>query len=385
MKFFLSRLREYHKSKLGLQGTDHIRDIVTGLYCEEHFIDMLALERKRTERSKKPFLLMLLDVRNVPMDDRANEVLKKVSRVLFSVTRETDLKGWFRDGSVIGVIFTEIKGLAGNIINKKIVTRFSTTLDHTQVREIEITTHYFPETSDDGMSGNGHDMNFYRDLLKRTSSAKTSQLLKRALDIAGSIIALIIFSPAFLIIPLLIKLSSKGPVLFKQERVGEYGKRFILLKFRSMYTDCDHGIHKEYVRKLICEKNSYDTGTADTQNRLYKIKHDPRVTPVGIFLRKTSLDELPQLINVLKGEMSLVGPRPPIPYELENYDIWHRRRILEVKPGITGLWQVNGRSRTSFDEMVRLDVRYIKEMSLWLDIKILLRTPFAVFSGKGAY
>jgi lipopolysaccharide/colanic/teichoic acid biosynthesis glycosyltransferase len=104
-----------------------------------------------------------------------------------------------------------------------------------------------------------------------------------------------------------------------------------------------------------------------------------------MFLRKTSLDELPQFINVMKGEMSLVGPRPPIPYELENYDIWHRRRILEVRPGITGLWQVNGRSRTSFDEMVRLDVRYIKERSLWLDLKILLQTPLAVFSGKGAY
>jgi exopolysaccharide biosynthesis polyprenyl glycosylphosphotransferase len=348
-------------------------------------MEMLTLERKRTERSKKPFLLMLLDIGKILMDDRANEVLKKVSHVLFSVTRETDLKGWFRNGSTIGVIFTEIKGLEDGLLKEKIVTHLSMTLDHTQVREIEITTYCFPEASDDSISGNGHAMNFYPDLLKRNSSGKTSQLLKRALDIAGTITALLIFSPFFLIIPLLIKLSSKGPVLFRQERVGQFGKRFTFLKFRSMYTDCDHGIHKEYVRKLICEKKSYDTGTDDTQNRIYKIKDDPRITPVGIFLRKTSLDELPQFLNVLKGEMSLVGPRPPIPYELENYDIWHRRRLLEIKPGITGLWQVNGRSRTSFDEMVRLDVRYIKERSLWLDIKILLRTPLAVFSGKGAY
>jgi lipopolysaccharide/colanic/teichoic acid biosynthesis glycosyltransferase len=125
--------------------------------------------------------------------------------------------------------------------------------------------------------------------------------------------------------------------------------------------------------------------TRSSQKRIYKIRDDPRVTLVGRFLRKTSVDEFPQFINVLRGDMSLVGPRPPIPYELENYDIWHRRRVLELKPGITGLWQVQGRSKTSFDEMVRLDMKYIKERSLWLDIKILLQTPFAVFAGKGAY
>jgi lipopolysaccharide/colanic/teichoic acid biosynthesis glycosyltransferase len=385
MKFFPSGIREFSKTKQTSHGPSCIRDSVTGLCCEEFFMEMLTLERKRTERSKKPFLLMLLDIGKILMDDRANEVLKKLSHVLFSVTRETDLKGWYRNGSTIGVIFTEINGLENSLLKEKIVTHLSAVLNHTQVREVGITTHCFPEVSDDGMSGNGHDMNLYPDLRRRNSSGKTSQFLKRALDIAGAITALLIFSPFFLIIPLLIKLSSKGPVLFRQERIGQYGKRFTFLKFRSMYTDCDHEIHKEYVRKLICEKKSYDTGTDDTQNRIYKIKDDPRITPVGIFLRKTSLDELPQFLNVLKGEMSLVGPRLPIPYELENYDIWHRRRILEIKPGITGLWQVNGRSRTSFDEMVRLDVRYIKERSLWLDINILLRTPLAVFSGKGAY
>ena len=113
--------------------------------------------------------------------------------------------------------------------------------------------------------------------------------------------------------------------------------------------------------------------------------NDPRVTPLGRFLRKTSLDELPQFINVLKGDMSLVGPRPPIPYEFENYDTWHRRRVLEAKPGITGLWQVMGRSRTTFDEMVRLDLQYIRDQSFWLDLKILVKTPVAVLSGSGAY
>jgi lipopolysaccharide/colanic/teichoic acid biosynthesis glycosyltransferase len=144
-----------------------------------------------------------------------------------------------------------------------------------------------------------------------------------------------------------------------------------------MYADNDPEIHKKYVHSLI-EKKVSESGT-------FKIKNDPRVTPLGRFLRKSSLDELPQLINVLKGEMSLVGPRPPIPYEFEKYSVWHRRRILEVKPGITGEWQVNGRSRTTFDEMVRMDLRYIQNQSIWLDLKILLKTPLAVMMANGAY
>src|SRR5881628_2147841 len=144
-----------------------------------------------------------------------------------------------------------------------------------------------------------------------------------------------------------------------------------------MYVNNDPAIHKDYVRNLIQKKVNGCGGT-------YKIKDDPRITSLGRILRKSSLDELPQFINVLKGEMSLVGPRPPIPYELESYRTWHRRRVLDVKPGITGLWQVKGRSRTSFDDMVRLDLRYAGTWSPWLDIKILLQTPRAAFFGEGA-
>jgi lipopolysaccharide/colanic/teichoic acid biosynthesis glycosyltransferase len=151
-----------------------------------------------------------------------------------------------------------------------------------------------------------------------------------------------------------------------------------MLKFRSMHMDNDPGIHEEYVRKLIANE-VMDSGGA------YKIKDDPRVTPIGRFIRRTSLDELPQFVNVLTGEMSLVGPRPPISYEFETYALWHRRRVLEVKPGITGIWQVHGRSRTTFDEMVRMDLLYIRNQSIWLDLKILLKTPLAVISGAGAF
>jgi lipopolysaccharide/colanic/teichoic acid biosynthesis glycosyltransferase len=154
-----------------------------------------------------------------------------------------------------------------------------------------------------------------------------------------------------------------------------------------MFTNNDHSVHKEFVQQLIAGKVKPSTNGNGNGNGhgVYKIKADPRVTRIGSFLRRSSLDELPQLINVLRGEMSLVGPRPPVRYEVDAYEIWHRGRLMEAKPGITGLWQVNGRSRVKFDEMVRLDIRYARTWSLWLDIKILVRTPHAVLLGEGAY
>ena len=195
--------------------------------------------------------------------------------------------------------------------------------------------------------------------------------------------ALILLSPVLLAIALAIKLSSPGPVLFRQKRIGRYGVHFTCLKFRTMHTGNDPRIHMDYVKRLI--RGNVSPGASGTNGNVYKITTDPRLTSAGRLLRKTSLDELPQFLNVLRGEMSMVGPRPPIPYELEAHDIWHRRRLLDVQPGITGLWQVSGRSRLPFDDMVRLDLKYARAWSLWLDLKILLRTPHAVFSGEGAY
>ncbi|MGB8760935.1 MAG: sugar transferase, partial [Candidatus Sulfotelmatobacter sp.] len=165
---------------------------------------------------------------------------------------------------------------------------------------------------------------------------------------------------------------------------GQDGGSFVFLKFRSMFVNNDSSVHKEYVQKLIAGKADKHLSDGNGQG-VYKLTNDSRITRVGAFLRKTSLDELPQFINVLKGEMSLVGPRPPVPYEVEAYDIWHRRRLLEAKPGITGLWQVSGRSRVTFDDMVRLDLHYARTWSPWTDIKILLRTPAAVMLGEGAH
>jgi lipopolysaccharide/colanic/teichoic acid biosynthesis glycosyltransferase len=173
-------------------------------------------------------------------------------------------------------------------------------------------------------------------------------------------------------------------VIFEQERLGRFGARFKCLKFRTMFTNNDPKIHQEFIQQFISGKEECGKEN-ESQQAVYKIINDPRVTPIGAFLRKTSLDELPQFWNVLRGDMSLVGPRPPVPYEFEIYDIWHRRRVLDIKPGVTGLWQVSGRSRTRFDDMVRLDLRYCQTWSLWLDLKILISTPRAVFGGDGAY
>src|SRR5260370_42626653 len=191
-------------------------------------------------------------------------------------------------------------------------------------------------------------------------------------------------SPIFGILALLIKLTSKGPVFFRQQRLGQFQVPFEFLKFRSMYVTTNPEIHKEYVHRFIAgyaEPNA----SRGTRKGVYKLTNDPRVTWIGKFMRRTSLDEIPQFWNVLMGQMSLVGPRPPIGYEIEAYDVWHRRRLLEAKPGITGLWQVHGRSRTTFHDMWRLSLRYSRTCSPISDLKILLQTPRAVFSGDGAY
>jgi exopolysaccharide biosynthesis polyprenyl glycosylphosphotransferase len=249
---------------------------------------------------------------------------------------------------------------------------------------IAISFHVFPESWDGDFSDWVADSKLYPDLNRKVTRRRIPLVLKRVMDFAGSVILLLLLSPMFVVIAALIKLTSKGPVIFQQERLGQFGSRFKFLKFRTMYVDNSPKIHQDFIRRFITDKKDCASKN-EVQAPVYKITNDPRVTPIGRFLRKTSFDEFPQFWNVLRGEMSLVGPRPPVPYEFEVYDIWHRRRVLEVKPGVTGLWQVNGRSRTRFDEMVRLDLRYCQNWSLWLDLKILLATPRAVFSGDGAY
>jgi lipopolysaccharide/colanic/teichoic acid biosynthesis glycosyltransferase len=268
-------------------------------------------------------------------------------------------------------------------ISEKFRKAFSQVLGLERASLIFVSFHFFPEEVDKGNSNDSTNIPLYPDLHRKAASLRLSLAVKRLIDIFGSACALFLFSPLFALIALAIKLTSKGPVLFCQERLGQYGKRFKVLKFRSMRTDCDSKIHEEYVSRFIAGQVTNEGNKKE--KKVFKLQADPRITRIGAILRKTSLDELPQFWNVLTGAMSLVGPRPPVEYEFKAYDLWHRRRVLEIKPGITGLWQVEGRSRTQFNDMVRLDLEYARKWTIWLDLRILLQTPAAVISGDGAH
>jgi exopolysaccharide biosynthesis polyprenyl glycosylphosphotransferase len=364
-------------------GMEQVAEVDVTFYSAPHFHHMLRVERRRTERSKKPFLVMLLDISG--LNTRHNGYgYEKMKPILTSCSRETDIRGWYDHNTVMGVIFTEVDSVDENSIEsivQKLRKGISKTLDAEEIKRTKVSFHVFPEETVNSTINNGlFNIILYPDLSKPSVSRQATSSIKKLMDITGSLLALLFFSPILMIVAAAVKMTSKGPVFFKQERMGLNGETFTFLKFRSMYTNSDHNRHKDYIKKLI--KEGKDDANAPG---VYKLSNDPRITPLGGFLRKTSLDELPQFINVLKGEMSLVGPRPPIPYECELYDIWHKRRLLSVKPGITGLWQVTGRSSTTFDEMVRLDLKYVNDWSLWLDIKLLLKTPWVIITGKGAY
>jgi exopolysaccharide biosynthesis polyprenyl glycosylphosphotransferase len=216
--------------------------------------------------------------------------------------------------------------------------------------------------------------------LFREPLSSGARLLKRTLDLTISMLAIAFLFPLWVLIAVLIKLDSKGPILYTQERVGMDGRLFLLYKFRTMEAGADPELHREYQRTFIAGRAEANMG--DDRRPTYKLFADPRITRVGKWLRRMSLDEVPQLLNVLMGDMSVVGPRPPIPYEVEAYELWHRKR-LDMKPGLTGLWQVSGRNRLPFEEMVRLDLFYIENWSLLLDLKIILRTGFVILGGEG--
>ena len=334
------------------------------------FEGALRRERRRSERSNDPLLLLTVTASDTGrLDPRTWE---NVARAVAEATRDTDVLGWLHTGATLGVILTEIRvgdqsksaGIEGRILSaiekragRAVSIKVSTRLDA------------WPEQVCEGVR-------------QDSDRPVTYDIAKRGVDIAGSMALLVVLSPLLTLVGVLIKLRTAGPVLFKQTRVGYRQAPFTLLKFRTMRVNADYAIHQEFVNGLIAGATEADRPAT---YGVFKIVDDPRVTRIGKFLRRTSVDELPQLWNVLRGDMSLVGPRPPLAYEVDRYSTWHRRRLFEAKPGLTGLWQVTGRSRTTFDEMVRLDLRYAGRRSLWADLKILLATPRAVITGKGAH
>jgi lipopolysaccharide/colanic/teichoic acid biosynthesis glycosyltransferase len=350
------------------------------LIQEAVFVQMLRVERRRTERSGKQFMLVLISGDDF-QTDLGGLLVQNVMAAISSNTRETDVLGWYEQDVTLGLLMTEI-GQADaatiDIIIQKISLAVQRAVNSEAYRRLTLLFRIFPQEIAK-LSNEDKHVTLYPDLLGKHGSKRRGRLLKRGMDISGSLFALIALSPALLLISLFVKLTSKGPVLCCQKRVGQFGKEFTFFKFRTMDADNDPQIHREYIAKLIA--GGADLGQG---NGIYKLVNDPRVTPLGRFLRRTSLDELPQFVNVLMDDMSLVGPRPPLPYEYERYQTWHKRRVLELKPGLTGLWQVEGRSRTTFDEMVRMDIRYANIRSLWVDLKILMQTPAAMVSGRGA-
>ena len=364
------------------------------------FQEELLRERARSDRTQQLFSVVMFEV---PRSRRGNELADLLSHLVPERMRATDFMGWFDLGH-LAVILDNCLVCSALSFGNEICRRVS----HTMRPPNRMIVQTFPAQFDKvlvpakrseprpvGTPGESHvhcDGGCPEVCLQKTGflpgtitvdykalpgivmrPAVTSHPLpiwKRFMDVAVAALALVLTSPLLLLAALVLKFSTKESVIFSQERVGFLGRPFSMHKFRTM-SNSKISTHREAMRRLI--------QNAETEEPMVPVKteEEQRVTAVGWFLRKTGIDELPQLVNVLRGEMSLVGPRPPIPYEVEVYERWHSGR-LDAVPGMTGLWQVSGMNRLSFREMARLDIYYSRNMSLWLDIKILVRTPLAV-------
>ena len=359
------------------------------IYSSLEFKAVLKQERCRAERHKRVFCLIVFDV---------TLLLRQSSRLpslVFHMKKRlrcTDVIGWLEQKK-IAVLLPETMYENAQCLAEQLVS-------FTDEMQLTYDVHVYPDSGSkkslDKFSGKQDIKSITTSQQSRqytstpTRLSKTSSTLspvpandmtsifseritlcKRLIDVIGSFIMIVLLSPLFAAIAVAIKVVSQGPVFFPQKRVGHHGDAFTMYKFRSMVVDA------EKLKKKLAKQN-HRTGPA------FKMKNDPRVIPLGNFLRRTSLDELPQLFNVLKGDMTLVGPRPPLPEEVSRYDLWHQKR-MDVTPGITCIWQVRSRHNKNFDHWVREDIEYIRRRSLWLDVKILLRTIPAVLSGKGAW
>ena len=335
----------------------------------------LQVEKRRAERCSDPLSVVLFRYPGTGSDRLAGA--RKLAMLLLSTKRQTDLVGYVAD-DVIALVLPHTGSDGASVVAENASREFD---------DLRLTVNVatYPDQIFDNLIAFESVGSDSRPLLfdGETVSRPVARMLKRIMDIVGATGLLLLSSPLMVVTAVAVACSSPGPIIFRQARLGQRGVPFVFHKFRSMHTNADDHIHRDYVGKLIDGRlDEVNQGDADDPH--YKIRSDPRITRVGRFIRRTSIDELPQLFNVLKGDMSLVGPRPPVPYEVQKYQPWHLARVLDIKPGITGLWQVEGRSKISFDEMVRLDLRYQREWSLLLDITILIKTVAVVLRGEGA-
>jgi lipopolysaccharide/colanic/teichoic acid biosynthesis glycosyltransferase len=384
---------------LGYADQDHKGEITKSVPSVEAFQKNLLRERYRADRNGLVFCVLTISMKYLK-DWHISE--STLIRFVMARVRFTDYVGWFDDEN-LGVILPDTPESGAWKLAEDICAQVSATIprlickvysypsQNSQTHDQQHSTGGERSDRSKGMEpglGVSHASAVAVEGSGESAACKTRETVapadngwsvhpffarpiptwKRALDIVGSLLALLLLAPVFAIIAIVIKMVSQGPVFFRQERIGYLGKPFMFWKFRTMAVDNSAARHKEHMSSLI--HNDIPMNKLDS-------KHDPRIIPFGIFLRKSCLDELPQLINVLWGDMSLVGPRPCLPYEAQQYLLWHARRFDSV-PGMTGLWQVSGKNRTTFREMIRLDINYERQRSFWLDLKILLKTIPAI-------
>ena len=359
-----------------------------GLSDERHFRRAVEVEMRRSERSGRPFLLVTIDIGDVLRrlnggfpGIRRNAFARVFASTIVEAMRETDACGWLVDRRIAGALCVEASEADADAVTSRIQGRLQETFGPEKAALVRIERYAYPAFVNTGDGRPPLPPHVHDWIAKRTVGKKIQHAAKRLIDITGSVCAIVLFSPILLTIPILVKLTSPGPAIFRQYRVGRGGRKFLFYKFRSMHLNSDDKIHREFVANLI--KGAPQK--APDGREIFKIENDPRITPIGRLIRKASIDELPQLFNVLKGDMSLVGPRPAICYEVEQYESWHLARVMCAKPGITGLWQVEGRSRTTFEAMTRMDVRYARRWSVWWDIALIVKTPFSVLTARGAH
>jgi lipopolysaccharide/colanic/teichoic acid biosynthesis glycosyltransferase len=368
-------------ARAGQRSADSVRSHVDSAHPDDdvlprqHFLNELLRERRRSDRSNSPASLVRLRLDA----GRGNEIVRMDGLVdlLRRLKRESDRLGDLGNHTV-AVLLPDTGPRGVQSFMRRIEPRVSPLNCKSAVGT------YPNDLFEDLVGGKGIDLSRTQPLFVDQPRRRVwpERVLKRAIDVTVAGLALLGLSPLMLATAATIKLTSPGPAIYRQTRIGRGGVPFVFYKFRSMVASPDDRVHREYVISLITAGRNGANGAA--AQPWAKLKSDARITPVGRFIRKTSIDELPQLYNVLKGDLSLIGPRPPLPYEVEKYDSWHLRRVLDVKPGISGLWQVEAGYNATFDDMVRLDLRYVREQSLKLDMKILLKTVGVVFRANGA-
>jgi lipopolysaccharide/colanic/teichoic acid biosynthesis glycosyltransferase len=376
-RFPESRLSVFVDQAVRGEVEERMPGVRTGLdevLSRQQFQAQLRREKRRSERSNAPLSIATFRVQDANRDgiDNAHRLLYLLS----NSKRETDVLGCL-EHDLVAIILPETGAQGMQRFIQKVAD---------QVRDLctATTTATYPDELFEALAmGRPNSRDLEPLFLDRApGSGRRRDLLKRCVDVTGAMTGILVFSPVMLVTALAIATTSRGPIIYKQVRLGQRGSPFAFYKFRSMHCSVDDTIHREYVTKLI-EGGASDGSAARPSQPWTKIQDDPRVTRIGRFIRKTKIDELPQLINVLKGDLSLVGPRPPLAYEVEKYRPWHLRRILDTKPGVTGLWQVEGGSQTTFEDMVRMDLRYIRRCSFMLDIRILFKT-FTVVLRRGS-